>query len=285
MRVRTIVLLRWGWLTSCCVLLLLSLARCSQTEPSTECNFDHQCKEKGARCIYSDPTCGGNVGNLSCKGVCKVVNSENNNNTTCACKKDEDCNYPFEGCGNCQCYKRSVLVCKTEKDCGRGRLCVGKPGKRVCEIRTTCSKDSDCLNNYVCRAQSCCSVSSGRCPGQCKTGSSCQDDLDCLVCGLSCKDGQCAKAGPSCSGVKCTANKDCTQCGGTCLAGFCKVNNLPNCLGKVCTSNAECSPCGSLCRAGKCQKTGTPTCNTGSCISDSDCKSRGLNSCLNACCR
>lgn len=260
--------------------LFVNLLRCSQVDPPNVCKYDNDCKADNARCVYADPSCAANVG--QCEGVCKVSEQPD---VVCRCKQDEDCNYPFEGCAQCQCYKRDVLSCKTDADCGRGRLCVGENNKQVCEIRTACNQDLDCLDGYVCREKSCCNLSSGRCPGQCKTGSPCQDDVDCLVCNLSCKQGQCGPAGPSCSGVKCEKDADCSACGGKCSVGYCQINNTnPTCATKTCFTNADCVSCGNVCTNGRCQVDG-PTCTTTTCITDANCQGTGLSSCLSGCCR
>lgn len=266
-----------------CFVGLASMLHCSKVDnlEGKECKFDNQCKGKDERCVYSDPSCAARIG--SCVGVCKAPSQPPD--VACACKVDEDCNYPFEGCGNCQCYKRDVLACETDADCGRGRLCVGQPSKRVCEVRTGCQKDTDCLEGYVCREQSCCNAVSGRCPGKCQVGSPCQDNVDCLVCNLSCKEGVCAETGPSCSGVKCEKDQDCATCGGKCQAGYCLVqNNTPTCEGKTCATDTDCFACSGSCSNGVCRVGGT-SCSTGSCFSDADCQSRGLNSCLAGCCQ
>lgn len=261
--------------------VLVGLLQCSQVDRPGVCKYDNDCKAENSRCVFNDSLCAVNVG--QCEGVCKVSEVPEN---TCACKQDEDCNYPFEGCAGCRCYKRDVLTCQTDADCGRGRLCVGDGNKRICEVRTACEKDENCLNGYVCREKSCCNLASGRCPGQCKTGSPCQDDVDCLVCNLSCKNGLCGPQGPSCSGVKCEKDADCTTCGGKCAAGYCQINNTtPGCVGKVCGLDADCATCGAVCRNGTCQTSSNPGCSTTSCVTDTDCQGTGLTSCLSGCCR
>ena len=270
-----------GLLGLCCGFLIVGLTQCSPADTGPKvCKFDNDCRGENERCVYSDPTCGARVG--ECEGICKAPEVPEK---VCACQQDEDCNYPFEGCTGCKCYKRNVLPCKTDADCGRGRLCVGDPGKRVCEVRTACTQDTDCIDGYVCRDQSCCNVASGRCPGQCKTGSPCQDDVDCLVCDLSCKDGACTPAGPSCSGVKCETDAQCTECGGKCEAGYCRINSTPTCAGRSCASDADCLSCGGSCQSGLCQSGSGPSCGTSTCINAQDCQASGFTSCVGGCCQ
>lgn len=203
-----------------CVGLFWGGFACS--EPSTGpkvCNYEHQCQAH-ERCIFEDPSCVARTG--QCKGIC--VGQEPVPEKTCACKKDSDCNEPFESCAACQCIKRSVIPCKSDKDCSRGWFCIGAPGKSICEQRSTCQKDSECPHGFECRDNSCCNVKTNRCPpGTCKEGIPCDTDIDCYYCNMRCKAKKCTfESNNPCEGVKCTEDKDCASCKGTCKAGFCK---------------------------------------------------------------
>ena len=235
----------------CCVFyFIISSLSCSSNEPTgpLKCHYDHECKGKDERCMFSDPTCAAKLG--SCEGLCKVPSITPPRK--CQCKKDEDCNYPFEGCTNCICYKREVLSCKVDKDCGRGRHCAGSGDKKVCEISQHCEKDNDCLYGSVCREKSCCNPAITRCSGICKAGTECSGDLDCFTCGMICKKGVCSLQGtPGCSGEACKTDTDCASCKGTCQGGYCRV---------------------------------PIQCKTFTCIEDSDCRTQNYNTCISGCC-
>ncbi len=222
---------------------------CSEPEDPKSCKYDHQCKGEGERCVFEDPKCYVYPG--ECQGRCQVV--DNKGDQKCECKKDTDCDYPFEGCAACKCYKRDVLPCKSDADCGQGRMCLGEPGKKICYVRKNCSKDSDCLPGYVCREKSCCNKESGRCPGQCKEGLSCKSDNDCLICDMVCVSGKCTfKKQNNCGSISCKSDRECAACNGKCIGGMCRTNT---CVGITCTTNGDCVFCGGTCIGGYCKKT------------------------------
>lgn len=226
---------------------------CTSTKPTgpKTCRYDQECGEN-ERCIYesNDSNCWVQVG--SCEGVCKSAEVPE---ASCACQKDEDCNYPLEGCGNCQCYKRDVQTCKSATDCQRGYACVGDKTK-TCEPNKVCEKDTDCPHNHECRERQCCDPSSGTCPTECVVGMACQNDGECAPCKMTCKN------------------------------GLCSDENTPTqCLGSLCVTDGDCKACNAVCQQGKCLNTGTE-CNTRRCLSDDECTAvGGFASCQSGCCR
>ncbi len=227
---------------------VFSMSCSGEDSPPNSCRYDHECRGENERCFFEEKKCYIQPG--SCEGTCKKVEEKPKEN--CQCKTDSDCNYPFEGCAACKCYKRDVLPCKTDADCGRGRVCIGPRGKRICYIKKSCNRDEDCLPGFVCREKSCCDAKRGRCPGQCKIGSPCEKDYDCLACNMICRNKRCAvKTGNNCLTIRCKTDRDCSSCGGKCLAGRCRTNQ---CTGISCTTNSDCQFCGGECLNGYCRK-------------------------------
>lgn len=208
------------------------------------CRYHHECGDD-SRCIFPNNACYIELG--TCDGTCKkdVIPD-----TSCACKQDEDCNYPYEGCGNCQCYKRDIQTCTKDADCGQGMLCTGSNPK-LCEPRKTCTLASDCLPSYRCEKQTCCNPAAGAC-----------------------------SPSTSCLGQPCTNDLTCSSCQMRCLQGTCQAST--SCLGSSCSSNADCSACGSRCQNGICRS--SSGCTSISCSSNEDCQAAGRFSCVSGCC-
>lgn len=241
----------WGGL----VLVWWSVVHCvlPSQEPGV-CSHGYECGA-GMSCVFDKPECYANLG--TCEGRCKAT-QEALPEKTCACKDDADCNYPYEGCGNCVCYKRDIRTCQSDSDCGRGWICTGSGSVRVCELRKACTQDNDCLAGYLCREQACCNPNAGNCSAtsSCQIGMPCTKASDCSACSLLCEMGRCQKiAGDACQSKVCQSNADCLSCNGACTSGVCRVQSQG------------------------------PTCQTLACVLESDCQNRGYTSCVAGCCR
>ena len=236
------------------ILVWVSVTRCiiPSVDPSI-CSHGYECGT-GRTCVFEKPECYANLG--TCEGKCQST-QETPPDGACACKDDADCNYPYEGCGNCQCYKRDVRTCQVDSDCGQGWLCTGTGAVRICELRKTCSTDNDCLPGNVCRELSCCNPNAGNCPstGGCQIGAPCTTQQDCSACNLLCEQGSCQQlATDACQKKACQSDLDCSFCSGSCSFGTCRVQGQPS------------------------------GCQTVSCVQDGDCQIHGYSGCFAGCC-
>ena len=238
---------QWFFL-SAIFLALFGAIHCVPPPPESGCAYHHECGDN-ATCEFEQPSCYTHLG--TCRGRCKATETPE---VSCNCKDDSECNYPFEACANCRCYKRDVRVCTSDTDCGQGWRCIGEV-TRVCEIRTTCTKDGDCLPENRCNQGRCCNPSAGNCGSSCQQGTPCTTQQDCAACNQFCEAGTCRTPNTSCNSQSCTTSADCTFCLGSCVAGSCQRANNP------------------------------PTCQTQSCFLDDDCQRLGYASCVGGCCR
>ena len=154
------------------------------------CNSNSDCPSN--ECCQLDKTCG-----LNCTGTICRADSDCRNNETC-------CGLFKSSFG--KCVKSCTRTCSFNSDCASHEVC--------CESKCALSCNGQfCSYRHCAKDETCCS--STTCSESC-IGFSCNEDDECALGEICCKDSyyrQCAK---SCNEKSCSSNEDCPglQCCG-----------------------------------------------------------------------